>query len=387
MYNSNFWEDLQNKILNTFSLNFDGTLCEIISEGDKYIVHYQDSFGTLCECTLSKESTWLKLFPYDTILTFISMFTLIREEDLEKVNFQLKSSGIQVKLEDVYYFISYNVVEERFTQKLDFDGKKLLNLIRIKEGDKMNPYVTINQNSLSGQVFECERSYVSPSATIRRNIIYEHKKSNIKYQALIKDLLGLDTKFNNRFYKKVDNKTITIYNYENDKFINFSSFIDGIERKFTTQENVEDEEIIYDYFISNNDEFIHWVNTLKTFNYEDYCLVNKVNNKFNLRDMVYFVTDEATIDKRIFNDLWDLMTKEQRMQYLEANVSKQNLIRKGTIVGMSCAIKDNNNEVTYNIFDTGLENTPAVKEDKVFETTEEAVHYLVEGFIEKNKKD
>lgn len=387
MYNSTFWEDLQNKILNTFALNFDGTLCEIISEGDKYIIHYQDSFGTLCECTLSKESTWLKLFSYDTILTIISMFTLIREEDLEKVNFQLKSSGIQVKLEDVYYFISYNVVEERFIQKLDFDGKKLLNLIKIKEGDKMNPYVTINQNSLSGQVFECEKSYVSPSATIRRNIIYEHKKSNIKYQALIKDMLGLDTKFNNRFYKKVDNKTITIYNYENDKFINFSSFIDGIERKFTTQENVEEEEIIYDYFISNNDEFIHWVNTLKTFNYEDYCLVNKVNNKFNLRDMVYFVTDEATIDKRIFNDLWDLMTKEQRMQYLEANVSKQNLIRKGTIVGMSCAIKDNDNEVTYNIFDTGLENTPAVKEDKVFETTEEAVHYLVEGFIEKNKKD
>lgn len=381
---TSLWETIQDKIINCISLNIDGSLEEVISESNKYIVHYQNTFGTLCEMVMNKKQFWLNTIPADFIIKIIKDFGIYYIWNNDKIEFTLDLNGIQTSCCNSHCYLSYKEIENRFIQKLEINHKLKLKLYQEGEED-MNPYtISSNMNNLQA---ENEKCYCCAPVFCKPKV-YEHKKSNIKYQSIIKDILGIDTKFSNRFYKKVDSQSITVYNYENNNVLTFLSYIDGIDRKFKTYEQDEEEEVIYDYYVSNSNEFIHWINSLKTFNQEDYLAVNKVSNKYNLRDIVYYLRDdEATIDNRIFNELWDLMTPEQKMTYLENNVAKQDLVRKGSIVGMDCGYTDNNNDVTYRVHNFNYNSVHTVPEYKVFETSEEAVHYLVNNFISKNKKD
>ena len=382
---TSLWETIQDKIITCISLNIDGSLEEVISESNKYIVHYQDTFGTLCEMTMNKKQFWLNTIPADLIIKIIKDFGIYYIWNNDKIEFTLDLNGIQTNCCNSSCYLSYKEIEKRFIQKLEINHKLKLKLYQEGEED-MSPYtVAIDMNN--NYQAENAKCYYSASDFTKPKV-YEHKKSNVKYQSIIKDILGIDTKFSNRFYKKVDNQSITIYNYENNNVLTFLSYIDGIDRKFKTYEQNDEEDIVYDYYVSNSNDFIHWVNSLKTFNQEDYLAVNKVSNKYNLRDIVYYLRDdEATIDNRIFNELWDLMTPEQKMEYLENNVAKQDLVRKGSIVGMDCGYTDNNNDVTYRVHNFNCNYVHTVPEYKVFETSEEAVHYLVNNFISKNKKD
>lgn len=249
----------------------------------------------------------------------------------------------------------------------------------IKEG-KVNPC----EFTYNPQACACDCSYITNNCY--KDVIYENKKSNIKYQSLIKGELNIDTKFTNRFYKEVDRNVITIHNYENNLKLTFFSMIEGVDRKYYTEVRDEESKIIYKFVVSDTKDFIKWVNSLTTFNYDNLVLANKVSPNFELKQIVYFVSQEATIDGRIFNELWDFLTPEQRTEYLMNNVEKQNLVRKGAIQGINCDIYNKN--VKYVIYDFNTRGIDtSVPEYKVFETTDDAIHYLVNEYKEKNKKD
>lgn len=249
----------------------------------------------------------------------------------------------------------------------------------IKEG-KVNPC----EFTYNPQACACECSYITNNCY--KDVIYENKKSNIKYQSLIKGELNIDTKFTNRFYKDVNNSCTCISNYENDLKLTFYTTIEGVDRKYYTEVRDEESRIVYKFVISNTKEFIDWVNSLTTFNYDNQVLANKVVPNFELKQIVYFVSQEATIDDRIFNELWDMLTPEQKTEYLFKNVEKQNLVRKGAIISMNCKVSDKN--VTYDIWDFNTRGIASnVKEYKVFDSSEDAIHYLINEYENRNKKD
>jgi len=386
---TSLWETIQNKIIDNIKLNIDGSLEEVISESNKYIIHYQDTFGTLCEMTMNKKQFWLNTIPADLIIKIIEDFDIYYIWNNDKIEFTLDLNGIQTKCCNKHCYLSYKEIEKRFIQKLEINHKLKLKLYQEGE-EQMEPYVNI----LNNQAMCCD-SYTSYSSPITDNkqTIYQNKKVSIKYQLLVKDLLHIDTKFINRFFKDVKNGCINLYNYENDKAFTLTSFIDGVDRKYHTIVRDEEEAIAYEYVISNSKEFIEWVNQLKTYSLEDYVNVNKVSPDYNLRDVVYYVSRPATLDDRIFNEIWDILTPEQKTNYLIKNVEKQNLICKGTITNLKVGLVEKgslcsyDNTIYYTIYDFNTGREVVIEEKHIFNNTNDAVSYLVNDCIEKNKKD
>lgn len=216
-----------------------------------------------------------------------------------------------------------------------------------------------------------------------KSMLYKCKQSKIRFQSLLKSELNLDTKFTNRFYKEVNNKTVTICNYENDKKLTFYITNEALGKIFVTEITDEEELIKYQYTISDSDAFIDWLNGIKRFSWEDKVAINKPNPKYNLRDVVYYVRQKADIDKNLFNnDLWQYLTSEQRIEYLTNTVAKQNLIHRGVVVGLSKQLSGD--EIIYDIFNTNTESHDNIFESKVFDSVDDAVHYLVEEEVKKD---
>lgn len=387
-YDNDLWVNIQDDLLTGINREAPGNVMEIISHATGYEIHYQDTFGNLCEYNIPKSEVFCNYLSYENLVDILFIFTCLTKEQIRGNKYEFGKSCIKLFIGNTTHTVDYKDVERRFIKKLENQKKLKLNIII--EEEKMEPYV-VNYNN---QAMCCD-SYTSYSAPITDNkqTIYQNKKVNIKYQLLIKDLLHIDTKFINRFYKDVNKGCINLYNYENDKAFTLTSFIDGVDRKYHTTVRDEEEAIAYEYVISNSKEFIEWVNQLKTYSLEDYVNVNKVSPNYNLRDVVYYVSRPATIDDRIFNEIWDVLTPEQKTNYLIKNVENQKLICKGTITNLKVGLVEKgslcsyDNTIYYTIYDFNTGREVVIEEKHIFNNTDDAVSYLVNDCIEKNKKD
>lgn len=383
-YDNVLWENIQSDLLMGIDREVPGNLIEIISHPAAYELHYQDTFGNLYDYTILKSEVFCNYLSYDNLVDILYIFTFLDKGKIKTLKHEFGKECIKVFDGNLTYCVPYKEVEQRFIKKLENEKKLKLNIII--EEEKMEPYAKINAAATNNWDCGTYASYVSP-ITDRKQIIYQRKKVKTKYQTLIKDVLGIDPKFVNRFYKKVDAQDLTIYNYENKKNAFFKSYIEGIDRQFQLDIRNEEDETVYEYVLTNPNEFITWVNSLHTYSIEDYVAVNKLNPRFELRDVIFFVRDPATIDDKIFNDMWDLLTPEQKMTYLTNNVEKQNLVHKGVITQIKSSLCDYDNTICYSIYDTNLNRDVTIDENHIFTSSVDAIKYLVEDSIAKNKKD
>lgn len=368
------------------------SLTKIDINKDCYIITYMNDdcpYIVYKQLSISKKDLWTDIILFDIMKTIQSTILKI----IDKNNFQQCSLYAGEKQ------LQYNILLDKNTNEgtvlsigaIDYEklediiletSKNNPTVVQIIKEREMNSYDNpyVQSNTLTWGDCSCETAI-----TTNKPVLWETKTSHIKFQSLIKNELNIDTKFINRLFKKISN-TVTIGNYENNDTLEFGTILDGIESKYYTEVREEETNLIYRYIISNNKEFKEWVNSLKTENYEDRVNATKVTPDFNVKQIVYYVREAATIDARIFDELWDILTPEQRTEYLFNNVAKQNLVRKGAIISVNCYI--NTKKVDYNIFDfnsAGITNK--VDEDKIFNTSEEAIHYLINEFANKNKKD
>lgn len=364
------------------------SLTKIDINKDCYIITYSLDdcpYPVHKQLSISKKDLWTDIILFDIWKTIQStILKIIDKNNIQQCSLYAGEKQLQYNIildkntnEGTVFTIgavNYEQLEDIILET----SKNNPTVVQIIKEREMNPYVQCN--TLTWGDCACETAI-----TTNKPVLWETKTSHIKFQSLIKNELNIDTKFINRLFKKISN-TVVIGNYENNDTLEFGTILDGIENKYYTEVKEEETHLIYRYIISNNKEFKEWVNSLNTENYEDRVNATKVTPDFNVKQIVYYVREAATIDDRIFNELWDILTPEQRTEYLFNNIAKQNLVRKGVITSVNCYI--NTKDVDYNIFDfssTGMANK--VAEDKIFTTSEEAIHYLINEFANKNKKD